>query len=90
MVLTSKVINALAENDNHLESIELDGIGLWDLNPDDGYFGANLEFLNKMNVALNSFMTKKSKTLKSLRIVSVNHEIVNEIPFEDFSKCYKL
>ena len=89
VVLTPNVINALAENDNQLEAIELDGINSEVFDPDYGYLGGNVNFLNQVQVALENFMSKKSNTLKSLRIISAKHE-VNEIPFEKLSKCYKL
>ena len=84
VVLTLEVINALAENDNQLETVELDDISQfpWHI--------PNVEFCNQLKVSWSNFMTRKSNTLKSLRIISISHEIVQDISFEDFRKCHKL
>ena len=88
VVFTPEVVNALAENDNQLETVDFDDIDydIWD------YEFFTCQFTNNFNIALNNFIQKKSSTLKYLRKITFEcvGELCQHASLENLSLCHRV
>ena len=81
LIITHEVVNAFAYNENQLENVEFDYLSGEYFDPDlENYSNGFWGFCNELYPALNNFLKKKSKSLKSLKNITVNYLKFDNVP----------
>ena len=88
LIITPEVVNDFAENENQLENVEFDDFSGEYFDPHFDTFSNG--FCNGMYPALNNFLKKKSKTLKSLKNITVNYLEFDKVPLTNLKLCQTL
>ena len=91
VVLTPQVVNALAENDNQLETVDFGDIEFNDSETFVTFF--DHDFMNNLKNALNNLMQKKFNTLKHLRRITFEDSASDDwelVSLENISLCHRL
>ena len=86
VVITPEVVNAFAENENKLENIEFNDIK----HNYDSQYGTLRGYEDKLNIAVNNLLEKKSSTLRSLKYANCARFNHASIPLTNLKLCQNL